>query len=598
MARLRHLSLSTIYVVTSDYGAECDDQKAFSQFVAGLKKGDEVFVMAGGPQPAQAARAMAQAVKNKTGKYPVTAEARPFESNKTPKEKIFSLVNGRPIYNQKLKDFSTVSRRQWQSRIDRAIKSNLFKKIEINILSPIFSEDEFYNLSRISSDLRLAGSLKKLDKSVNIQMILEEKGGFGAYNYNKSRRGLPEKLLEYAKRTGCTTTFVDGNCAKDNAFKISARQPALPGVENSISFYIENLQVPWANMPGSTGAVPKPEQMHVTMFTPKGEYPCLFHMSGAYPHGFGRERLAKDICAILKESSEYKSFSSKIEDELNRFDTEVMVSVYGEKCDITAIKQSMHNAMLGALNTFAREKGVAGQFETFADFFEAVKELAEETKTDPVASPFTYIDDFTKILFRDNPWYKQITDRAQQLSVLEGNDGKSHVSKIAGIVKDYNAQAVSFDAVTIAAARNIAKDPSLAAYFKKEDKVYIINPERIAALKDADSDLYRQFIRGVREVMTQDGTSMAYSDRELGLLKRGNVVSAGNKIGRLSTLGSASNSVAVEAAASIAGQKRASDAVDSTEAADTRPSKLPRQDGALPPVNHRKFTRSDHGYGL
>ena len=516
----------TIYIVTSDYGAECDDQKAWSQFVTHLQERDAVFVMAGGPQPSEAARAMAQAVKNKTDRYPVTAEATQFEGHKTPKEKIFSLADGKPIYDQKLPGFAPVEREEWQGRIDDAVKSNKFSKLEIVIISPIFAGNEVYDVSRAKSDPELAASLDRLTKTANIQMIRKD-GEFQAYNYTKSAAGLPEKFQEMAAQAGFTMTFVDGNSAKDNAFKISARQPVLPGVENSIGFYMENLQVPWASMPGPTGTVPRPEQMHVTMLTSKGEYPCLFHMSGAYTHGFGRERLAKDICAI-SDKSEYESFSKKAEEELDRFDKEVLKSLLGEKCNVPAMRRKMHTAMLSALNTFAEEKGVQGQFGSFKDFFDRVDKMAKETNSEPVVSPFKYIDDYKAVLFRDNAWYKEITDHAQDCAGRVNPDGKSHVGEMAAIIKNYNAQAVSFDAVTLAAAHAIENDSQLAAHFTEQDGVRVVNPAKIADLREVNRGLHDKFVSAIRAEMTRDGTAMAYGAEELGLVKPRKVALTGN----------------------------------------------------------------------
>ncbi|MBX5242848.1 hypothetical protein [Rhizobium sp. NLR22b] len=584
----------TIYTVTSDFGAECDDQKAWSQFVAQLKPGDEVFVMAGGPQPSQAARAMAQAVWKKTGRYPVTAEATQFEGHKTPKEKIFSLVDGKPIHDQELPGFSKVRRSEWQQKIDEAVMSNKFSKLEIVIISPIFAKDEVYDVSRADTDPRLATSLKMLSKTAILQMIRKE-GKLNAYNYTKSAPGLPEQFHEAAVQAGFTMTYVDGNTAKDNAFKISARQPNLPGVENSIGFYIENLQVPWVNMPGPTGTVPEPEQMHVTMLTPKGEYPCLFHMSGAYTYGFGRERLAKDICAIT-DTKEYERFSSKAEKELNRFDTEVLKSLYGEECNVSEIRKEMRTAMLDALNKYAEEKGVTGRFEDFESFFGAVNKKAEETKTKPVASPFTYIKDFTEILFRDNSRYKEITDRAQELADRAGPDGKSHVNEMAAIIKDYNAQAVSFDAVTLAASHTIHKDPQLIMHFTERDGVRVVNPDKISALRKSNPHLYETLVTGVRAEMTLDGTAMAYDDRELGLVKTGMLAWAGNRMEQLAGVGTTTSPVSLAGLSSGELRNLKRTASHSEQSADISDGPAPvrrRYSADATPSERRQFARPD-----
>ncbi|RZS76821.1 hypothetical protein EV217_5051 [Phyllobacterium myrsinacearum] len=503
----------TIYVVISDYGAEQDDQKAWSQFAAHLNPHDVVFAMAGGPQPPWAARAIAQKVQHETGTYPITAEATPFESEKTPKEKIFSLVNGRPIYGQELPGFSSVSREKWQKEIDKAVKRDIFSNLQIVVLSPLFKNNEIYDIARAKSDKTLAASLKKLRKTATLQIIRND-GEFDAYNYNKSTPGLVEAFHQAAVQNGFTITYVNGNVAKLQPFKILARQPELPGVENTIDFYMRNLQVPWANMPGPTATVPTAEQMHVTMFTPKGEYPCLFHMSGAYAYGFGRERLARDICAI-HDPLKYEVFSNEIDEELNRFDTEVLTRLFGKECDVAAKRKEMHDAMLHALNIYADQKGVKGSFETFQDFFAAVNEMARQTESKAVASPFTYIKGYTHVLFETYPWYKQITDLAQEYADRPGPDGKSHLDKMITIIKKRNPHAVAFDAVALASAHVIDSDPRLAEYFTEEDGIRVIDPGKVDGLEEFAPKLYEEFAAGVRAHMTLDGTAMAYAGTDL-----------------------------------------------------------------------------------
>ncbi|MBY5775280.1 hypothetical protein HFN63_35615 [Rhizobium leguminosarum] len=99
----------TLSVINTDFGGDCDDQKAISQHIAALGPNDQSFFVVSGPHPQRASEAIAQAYYAKTGKYPVVALGQQFEAQKVPEEKIFSLINSERMHMQRVDGFEPVT---------------------------------------------------------------------------------------------------------------------------------------------------------------------------------------------------------------------------------------------------------------------------------------------------------------------------------------------------------------------------------------------------------------------------------------------------------------------------------------------------------
>ncbi len=112
------IAISELTVVTTDFGADCDDQKAVSGLIAGLKAGTEIAFIVNGPQPRLAAAAIAEAYHEATGAYPLITTGRQFGEDKKPQDRIHSLLDGTSIgASSALVDNVLVSPDQFQSKI-------------------------------------------------------------------------------------------------------------------------------------------------------------------------------------------------------------------------------------------------------------------------------------------------------------------------------------------------------------------------------------------------------------------------------------------------------------------------------------------------
>src|ERR1700722_5765757 len=84
-------------VTTTDFGADCDDQKAVSDAIEGLATEEDMGFIVSGPHPAVAAAAIAEKYFLKKGHYPLIALGRQFEKDQRPENQIYSLVDGTPM---------------------------------------------------------------------------------------------------------------------------------------------------------------------------------------------------------------------------------------------------------------------------------------------------------------------------------------------------------------------------------------------------------------------------------------------------------------------------------------------------------------------
>lgn len=506
-------SAGTLSVINTDFGGDCDDQKAISQHIAALGSNDQSFFVVSGPHPKRASEAIAQAYYAKTGEYPGVALGQQFEAQKVPEEKIFSLINSHPMRTQKVEGFEPVTLEVLQTEIDNAIRHGNFAQLQQCVLGPLHKDEEYYNpASRLASDPILRENWEALPKKavVQFQRTPDDSGGFkySGNNFQKSKPGVPDKFNAMLSEQGYTRTYFEGSVAKLPDFLLSVRQEKLPGIEKAASTYMENLQVPWSSMPGRSGTTPEPEQMHVAMFTPKGEVPFGVHVAGAIPPGFGIERLAKEVCGVPPGTEDFVKLTAKIHQELDRFDAQVLQQLQKQRpnlvyTDVATMRADMHRAMMGALQEFAEKKVPGASFTSFKQLFDAAK--ASNVKL----NPFTYMDEFNEILFKENPEIKHVTSIAQEQAGLPGLDGQSHLDKMTSILGSYGARAVMYDAVTLAAAHTLEKRPELAAHFADTDGARNVSQAKVASLQDSNPDLYRELSNSIRAELSRDGGALA-----------------------------------------------------------------------------------------
>lgn len=528
----------TLSVINTDFGGDCDDQKAISQHIADLGPDDQSFFVVSGPHPQRASEAIAQAYYAKTGKYPVVALGRQFEAQKVPEEKIFSLINSRPMHTQKLDGFEPVTLEVLQTKIDDAIKQGNVARLEQCAFGPLHKDEEYYNpSSRLASDPTLKEIWEALPKTavVQFQRAPDDSGGFkySGNNFQKSKPGVAENFNAMLAEQGYTRTYFEGAVAKSPDFLLSVRQERLPGIEKAASTYMENLQVPWASMPGKSGTTPEPGQMHVAMFTPKGEVPFGVHVAGAIPPGFGIERLSKEVCGVSPGTEDFTKLTAKIHQELDRFDGQVLRQLQTQYPDLAdtnvpTMRANMHGGMMGALQEFAENKGMqSASFTNFKQFFAAAKEQGVKLNA------FTYMDEFKEILFQKNSMVRDITAIAQEEAHFPGPDGKSHLDTMTSILSGYGARAVMYDAVTLAAAHTVEKNPDLAAYFTETDGARNVSQAKVANLRDSNSGLYRELSSGIRTELTRDGGALATREwqRDSAVPAREPTITAVSKLG-------------------------------------------------------------------
>lgn len=141
-------NLSTLRIVTTDYGADCDDQKAISDLIQSLKPGqNDLGFIVSGPHPQLAAQAIAEKYFSHTGIHPLIAIGTTFEQENKPPEDIFSLIDGVPML-QRPTTAPVLSLENFQSAIDDKIRSGAYNHLETIILSPLHNELEYYNPRR------------------------------------------------------------------------------------------------------------------------------------------------------------------------------------------------------------------------------------------------------------------------------------------------------------------------------------------------------------------------------------------------------------------------------------------------------------------
>ena len=503
-------------VVTTDFGADCDDQKAVSGLIAGLNTGEEIAFIVNGPQPRLAAAAIAQAYHKKTGNYPLIAVGKQFGDDALPSDRVYSLTDGTPIESSSsFIDTTLVSPEQLQGKIDQDVRDGKIRQFEQVTLAPLHGDSEYYNPARLSEDQAFQEQWRKIQKTSTTQ-FQREKGVYKGNNYQKSAHGVADGYIAMLQDQGFTQVYFDGAVAKDPKFLITMTQPELPGIEKAVATYVELKQVPWLNMAGKPGTTPTADAMHAGMFTSDAQVPFGVHVSGANPAGFGAERIMKEVCGIPPNTEQYEESIVPINAELGNFDQQVLTKLreqHPEIADVRQMRAELHRAMVDTLQKFGQERGIGDpKLEHFTEIFERAK-----TKGTPL-NAYGYMKQFKELLFKENPLAREITEIADAEKNRPRADGKSHMETMASILGKKGARGVAYDAVAVEASRVVKENRLLREHFT-EDGVINISAENVNNLKKRNTKLYDTFERGVRSGLSRDGGQLAIQQLGKGLIR-------------------------------------------------------------------------------
>ncbi|MDF5719455.1 MAG: hypothetical protein PUP91_02955 [Rhizonema sp. PD37] len=496
-------------VITTDFGADCDDQKAVSGLIAGLKQGEEIAFIVNGPQPRLAADAIAQAYHEATGNYPLITTGKQFGEDKIPPTRIYSLVNGTSMEaSSAFINNVLVSPDQFQHKIEQDIKAAKIRQFEQVTLAPLQSDLEYYNPTRLAGDQVFQKQWAKVVKTSTTQFQRDE-GIYKGNNYQKSAPGVADNYTVMLQAQGFVQVYFDGAVAKDPKFLMTKTQPDLPGIENSIATYIELKQVPWLNMAGKPGTTPTAEQMHAGMFISDAQVPFGVHVSGENPAGFGAERIMKEVCGISREDQKYDISIAPVNTELKIFAQQVLtvlLMLHPEIMDVQQMQGVLHSAMMDTLQKFGQQRGISEpKLENFALIFERAR-----AKDGLGLNAYGYMNAFKELLFKEHPLVKEITDIADEEKNRLRADGKSHMETMASILGELGARAVMYDAVAVEASRVVKANPQLREHFTEEGtRIINISKSAVDTLKKQNLTLYTLFEDGVRTGLARDGGQLA-----------------------------------------------------------------------------------------
>lgn len=507
--------MTKLKIVTTDFGADCDDQKAISDLIESRDTtATTLAFIVSGPHPHLAAQAIAEKYHAKFNAYPLIALGKQFEDDKKAAEEIFSLTDGLPM-TEKPALAPVLTLEDLQTAIDSEITSGKYDQFEQIVLAPVHSTLEYYNPGRASAiaDAALQKQWNHIQKLATLQFQRTEDGHCKGNNYQKSAPGVADDLLSLLEQNSIETVFFDGAVSKLPEFLMRVTQDKQIGLQKAAESYIAAMQVPWLYMTEPMGVTPSAPALHAGMFTAASQFPFGVHVSAGTPAGFGAERALKEICGITRDDPEKFAAAFKpIAEELERFDSAVLQSLQQQHPSVTSVAQmreEMHQGMLKALQRFAEQKGIVKpeeKIETFTDLF------AEAKNKEVKLNPYGFMSEFEKTLFTVSPLIKDITT----LAVAEArrpHNGQNHIQIMSSALAAHGARATVYDAVTIAAADVIRENGELRPFFnKKADTrapVIDVSVAAIQQLKVDRSDLYAAFVNGIRERLTLDGTALA-----------------------------------------------------------------------------------------
>jgi NUDIX domain len=497
-------------VVTTDFGADCDDQKAVSGLISSLGPGEEMAFIVNGPRPRSAAAAIAEKYHDATGHYPLLTLVQQFGEDKLPEDRVYSLVSATPIGGKNLSSISSlrVTTERFQRAIDAQIRKGKINQFEQIVLAPLRSDWEYYNPTRseLSRDADFQERWESVQKVATTQFQWAG-GRCSGNNYMKSAAGVADRYTAMLHRYGFVQVYIDGTVAKDEEFLMPMRQPRLPGVGKAIEAYIALKQVPWLHMTEDLGKLPDARHMHAAMFTSSAQVPFGVHVSATNPAGFGAQRALKEVCGIdpVTEPEKYTATMRRINAELDHFDRQVLTILrmqHPEVADVPEMRAAMHAAVVDALQDFARRKGLIGNGGSVDDF-KHLFDLAKR-KNHPL-NAYQYMQEYKEILFGRSPLTRAITEIAEAERDKPRPGGQSHADVMASILGSEGARAVMYDAVAVEASRAARRNPKLWRHFADGDKIINITQESVRRLRETDPALHKEFQMDVVSGLVKDG---------------------------------------------------------------------------------------------
>lgn len=497
-------------VVTTDFGADCDDQKAVLGLIEKLKEGKEIAFIVNGPHPDLAAAAIAQKYCQKTGRYPLIATGKQFEEHLLPEDRIYSLVDGEPIKNfSSPVDIPKVPLQDFQYAIDAKVRNGNIEHFTQIVLAPLHDQYEHYNAARdeLQNDTIFHDKWKRIQKTSITQFQRTNDGIYKGNNYSKSAKGIADNYVANLENQKFQQVYFDGAVAKSPEFLLTMRQPNQLGIQKAIEAYIALKQVPWLNMTEPLGTTPSAENMHVGMFTSDAEVPFGVHVSGKNPAGFGAERLMKEVCGIpSQENEKYTAAMKPIIDELNAFDEQVLRVLQKKHPDIKSVpemRKELHSAMMDALQEFAKKQKIANTGTNVQSFKELFKMAGDHINA------YQYMKEFKKILSERSPLAQEIINRANDEKNKARENDTNHVETMTNALGD-KARAVMYDAVATVAARVILRNEELQKYFTEEGSSIInITSDRVNRLQEKNHTLYTTFRDKVVNGLAKDRSQLS-----------------------------------------------------------------------------------------
>jgi 8-oxo-dGTP pyrophosphatase MutT (NUDIX family) len=498
----------TLKIVTTDFGADCDDQKAVSGLIESLKPNESIAFIVSGPHPSLAGAAIAEKYHAKTGQWPLLTLGQQFEEDKKPEGEIYGLTDGGAMAN-KTSAAPVLSQDDFQAAVAAQITSGGIRKAEQIILAPLHSNLEYFN-PHASTDDAFHAAWAKLDKTATLQFQRMDDGTCKGNNYQKSAPGIADALLAQLKEDGVEAVFFDGAVAKTPEFLMRVTQDNQPGLQKAAESYMATMQVPWLYMTQPIGVTPDAKDMHAGMFTPGAQFPFGVHLSAGTPAGFGAERALKEICGITPaDGDKFTAAMAPVAAELDRFDFSVQKKLQVTHPEISSVddmRAEMHRGVLAALQSFAEKKGAAPHGETVDSF----TGLFAAAKTNNVKlNPYNFMGEFTAELYAQSPVTKDLTAIASA-ELSQPVNGQTHTQTMAAALSAHGARAIIYDAVAVAAGDVVRGNSALKAHFNDNAAPNVVNitADKVARLKE-NAALYATFADGIRKALASDGAVLA-----------------------------------------------------------------------------------------
>lgn len=501
----------TVKIITTDFGADCDDQKAVSDLIADIKPREVLMFFVSGPHPELAAEAISEKYFAKTGSHPLIALGKQFEEDKKPADQIYSLVDGASMSQRKAKNEPFPSD-LLQEIIALGVKKGVFTKVEQIVLAPLHSADEYFNTQTpaLLADAGFQAAWAKVEKTATLQFQRMDDGTCKGNNYQKSAPGVADGFLAQLTADGVETVYFDGAVAKAPEFLMRVTQETQPGLQKAAESYMATMQASWLYMTEPLGVTPSADNMHTGMFTAGAQFPFGVHVSAGTPAGFGVERALKEICGITREQGDkYDTALAPIAAELDRFDAAVFAKLqqtHPEIASLADMRAEMHRGMLAGLQSFAEKKGIAAQGETITSFTDLFKVAKEKNVK---INPYAFMGEYAQELYAQSPLTKEIS----AIAAAEANvpvNGQTHIQTLAAALSSQGARAIIYDAVAVAAGEVVRGNAALKAHFNDKAAPNVINitADKVAKLKE-NGELYKAFSDGIREKLVADGAVLA-----------------------------------------------------------------------------------------